>query len=100
MLATEEKHSFGKYLGFPILHERPKNSDFHYLVDSMRQKLTGWKTKNLNMAGRTVLAKTTLSSIPSHVMGYIRLPEGVTKTLDKITRDFIWSTTQDRKRCI
>lgn len=96
MLGIEEKHSFDKYLGFPIFHERPKNSDFHYLVDSMRQKLTGWKTKNLNMAGQTVLAKTMLSGIPSHVMGYIRLPEGVIKTLDKTTRDFIWGTTQDK----
>lgn len=46
----------------------------------MRQRLTGWKIKNLNIAGRTVLAKATLSGIPSHVMNYIKIPEGVSNS--------------------
>lgn len=73
--------SFGKYLSFPIFNKHPVNSDFQYLVDNMRQKLTGWKLITLNMAGRMVLAKVSLSGIPSNVMSYVKLPEAITKTL-------------------
>lgn len=37
ILSIEEKYSFGKYLGFPIFNKR-----FQFLVDNMRQRLTGW----------------------------------------------------------
>lgn len=41
ILGIEGKSTFGKYLGFPIFHKKPRNSDFQYLVDNMRQRLTG-----------------------------------------------------------
>lgn len=50
------------------------------------------------MAGRIVLAKATLSGIPTHVMSYIKLSESITKSLDKTIRDFIWGTTQEKKQ--
>lgn len=31
-------------------------------------------------------------------MGYIKIPDGVTKTLDKTIKDFIWGTTQERRK--
>lgn len=58
--------TFGNYLGLPMFHSRPIHNDFQYIVDRMQNKLAGWKTKMFNMAGRTILAKATLSSIPSH----------------------------------
>lgn len=35
------------------------------------------------MAGRTVLAKSILSGIPSYIMSYIKISEGVIKTMEK-----------------
>lgn len=52
-------------------------------------KMAGWKSNMLNMAGRLVLGKAMLGSIPSHVMNYIKIPEGVAKAMDKVTRDFL-----------
>lgn len=52
----------------------------------------------LNMAGRLVLAKATLCSIPSHVMSYIKISEGVTKSIDKIIRDFFWGFSTEKKK--
>ncbi|KAK4724051.1 hypothetical protein R3W88_026830 [Solanum pinnatisectum] len=64
----------------------------------MKAKLSGWKTKLLNMTGRTVLTKSTLSSIPSHVMQYINIPVGVLNKINKIQRDFIWGTTAEKRK--
>ena len=71
ILKISPSESFGKYPGFPIFHTRPVNSDFRFFTSNVNKKLAGWKTKFLNLAGRTVLAKATLSSISSHVTQYI-----------------------------
>nr|XP_016507519.1 PREDICTED: uncharacterized protein LOC107825207 [Nicotiana tabacum] len=60
--------------------------------------MAGWKTKYLNMAGRTVLAKTSLNNISSHVMQYINLPTKITNQIDRIQRNFLWGTTLKRKK--
>lgn len=85
----EEHNSLGKYLGFPMFHQKPTNRDFQFLIDNRRKKLTSWKSKTLNMAGRLVLAKFSLEGIPFHAMSYIKISTKVTKAIDKTTRDFI-----------
>lgn len=62
---------FGKYLGFSIFDKSPSNRDFYYIIENLKKKLAEWKTKFLNIAGRTILAKVSLSSIPMYVMTYI-----------------------------
>lgn len=63
----------------------------------MRKKITGLSA-TLNMAGRVILAKASLSGILSHIMSYIKLPKKTTKDLVKITRDFIWGSSQEKKK--
>lgn len=63
----------------------------------MNRRPFGWKTKFLNMTDRIFLAKATLSSVSSHVMQYIRLPSKVTKSINKIQRDFIWESITKKK---
>lgn len=49
------------------------------------------------MAGRTTLTKACLNSISTHIMHYIKLPASITKIIDKIQRNFIWGTTDEKK---
>ncbi|KAK4707096.1 hypothetical protein R3W88_033345 [Solanum pinnatisectum] len=64
----------------------------------MQQKLAGWKTKFLNIAGRAILAKACLNNIPTHIMQYIHLPKEITKKIDQIQRNFIWGTTSAKRK--
>nr|XP_033516803.1 uncharacterized protein LOC117281097 [Nicotiana tomentosiformis] len=50
------------------------------------------------MAGRTTLAKSSLGSILSHVMQYIKLPAQVCSKIDRIQRNFIWGTTPIKRK--
>lgn len=50
---------------------------------SNNSKLNGWETKFLSIAGRTTLAKSSLSSIPNYVMQCISLPAKTLKLIDK-----------------
>lgn len=72
-----------------MFERKTSNSDFEFIIDNMNNKLAGWKTKFLNMTGRPVLTKSSLSSIPSHIVPYIRIPKKVADTLNKIQRNFI-----------
>ncbi|OIT34135.1 putative ribonuclease h protein, partial [Nicotiana attenuata] len=86
------------YLGYPILHNQPTHKDFQYIIDNMHRKLSSWKAKFLNIAGRAALAISTLNSIPSHAMHYTYLPAKTLKEIDRIQRNFICgSTTESRK---
>lgn len=90
ILGMEEKTIFGKYLSL-IFQKRLTNSD-------LGKKLTNWKSNTLSMADKHAIAKSSLSSVPSHVMSYIRIPKRITKTIDKIIRDFIWGSTGEKRK--
>lgn len=57
ILGIKNYHIFGKYLGFPIFHKRSTNGDFQHIIDNLRNKLAGWKSSTLTMAGRVVLPR-------------------------------------------
>lgn len=66
----------------------------------MHQRIAGRKTKFLNLDGRTVLAKVTLSNIPTHIMHYIKVPSRVLELIDKTQRDFLWGSNAEKKNRI
>lgn len=94
----QPSHNFEKYLGYPIFSKKSKNSDFQFIIDNMNTRLAGWKTKFLNMADRTVLSKSTLRAMPTHIMNYIRILRKVTKNINKIQRDFVWGSYTKKKK--
>ncbi|PKI64943.1 hypothetical protein CRG98_014657 [Punica granatum] len=47
----------GRYLGIPIVHGRVRKSHFQNVVARVWNRLSGWSTSSLSMAGRTTLIK-------------------------------------------
>jgi len=79
------------YLGIPLSLRKLSKSDLQPLVDKVANRLPRWKAGMLNRAGRTVLIKSTLSSIPSHTAIAVSISPWVLKTIDSIRRGFLWS---------
>ncbi|KAK4713769.1 hypothetical protein R3W88_019676 [Solanum pinnatisectum] len=77
---------------------KPINIDFHYIINNIRRRLAGWKTKFLNLTRRIVFAKVTLNDISFHVMQYIKLPTKIIDTISKVQRDFVWGTTAEKRK--
>lgn len=96
ILGIKTSSTFGKYLGFHMFHSTPKSFDFYFLLDNMHSKLVSWKTKFLNMAGRTTLAKASLVGIPNHVIQINLLPTTMHKRINRIQRNFLWGTTEKK----
>ena len=51
-----------KYLEVPIVKTKSKSSDWNPIVEKIKNKITGWGTAWLNLAGKVVLIKVVLNS--------------------------------------
>lgn len=87
--------NLGRYLGFPLFHDRVKKSDFHFLLEKVQTKLSAWKSRLLNKASRTTLARSVLASIPVYTMQNVWVLYSICSTLDASVRRFIWKNNND-----
>ncbi|KAK9941797.1 hypothetical protein M0R45_007491 [Rubus argutus] len=91
-------HDLGKYLGMPLIHSRISKQTYAEVIDKVQNRLAGWKSKTLNMAGRLTLIQAVTSSTPVYAMQTAKLPSCTTKTLDKLNRDFLWGDCDGKKK--
>lgn len=86
----------GRYLGHKLPHQG-KASNVHVpLLQRIKAKLGGWKTKCLSSVGRVTLAKTMVNSMAIFGMQATKLPAGVHKELDKAVRCCVWGSFPDQ----
>lgn len=88
----------GKYLGIPAIHGRLRKDTYTGLIERTQTRLAGWKAKTLSLAGRKILAKAVLSSIPYYTMQSTLLPKGVTRKIEQLIRSFLWDSSPDSKK--
>lgn len=87
---------FKSYPGIPLVHGRVRKEDFNFVMDKLTRKLSTWKTKLLNRAGRITLAKSVLTSLPLYGMHTLRFPQAVCNDIDSIVRRFIWKGNEGK----
>lgn len=51
ILGFQSTPNFGKYLGIPIKHLGPFAHDFNFVLDRVKQNLSGWKANLLSIFG-------------------------------------------------
>lgn len=60
--------------------------------------MAGWKSNLLSLVGRIVLTQSVTSTIPSYAMQYTALPQKIIQGIDKLNKNFIWGTSESRKK--
>lgn len=88
----------GKYLGMPVLQKRINKDTFGEVLERVSSRLSGWKSRSLSLAGRITLTKAVLMSIPIHTMSSILLPASLLEQLDKVSRNFLWGSTVEKRK--
>lgn len=63
-----------KYLSLPSMIGRNKQATFSFIKDRVWQKINSWSSECLSKAGREVMIKSVLQSIPLYVMSIFLLP--------------------------
>ncbi|KAL0406176.1 UNVERIFIED_CONTAM: putative mitochondrial protein [Sesamum latifolium] len=88
-IAVLSKHD--RYLGLPTVTGRSKKEIFDGLKERIWRKLNTWSLKQLSQAGRAVLLKAVLQTIPSYAMSCFRIPETLLLELESFMANFFWN---------
>lgn len=89
-----------KYLGLPVGATARCTSVWDDVIRRMKEKLAAWKKKFLSKAGRLVLIRSCLSSLPIYFLSLIHMPAIVELKLTRLMRKFLWDSTEiKRKMC-
>ena len=97
-MGVSETNNIGKYLGFPLKHQGVPRNPYKFIVERVMNKLAGWKAKFLSFASWAVLIKSVMSAVPNYIMQGAVLPAYVCEKLDKINWDFLWGSTNEKRR--
>lgn len=79
-----------QYLGATVGGKPTKKSFRFPLIKKIKTKFAAWKCPSLSKAGRLVLIKAVINSIPSYWFSLNKLPSGVINKIEKIKRSFFW----------
>ncbi|VFR00991.1 unnamed protein product [Cuscuta campestris] len=86
------------YLGGPITSSRISAKDCERLIEKMTTKITAWTSKNLSYAGKCKLINSVLYGIIGFWCRLFVIPTKVMKLVQALCRNFLWGSTQERKR--
>ena len=85
------------YLGLP-LETNALDSFWDGLIKKFNKKLSGWKGNLLSQARKIILLKACLQSTPTYSLSLFKILVKFAKTIDKIQRNFLWFSTEEKKR--
>ena len=86
-----------KYLGVPLHFNKLKRKDIQPIVNKLMNRVAGWKGKLLSSAGKLILLRSCLSSIPIYLLSVIKFPKWAIENINSHMANFLWSD-QDGKQ--
>ncbi|KAL4298891.1 hypothetical protein AHAS_Ahas17G0046200 [Arachis hypogaea] len=94
----KETKEIGRYLGSYIVEGRDSKRNYGHILDKVKNKLKGWKQKSLSIAGRVVLAQSSIGPIANFAMQHSKLPKGICSKVEKAQRNFVWGSDENHRR--
>ncbi|XP_004296207.1 PREDICTED: uncharacterized protein LOC101297422 [Fragaria vesca subsp. vesca] len=91
-----EKHK--KYLGLPTELSYSKEKAFSFLCERIRKRTQGWRDKTLTIAGKEVLIKAVVQSIPTYIMSCFELPKHMCSAMQRLMARFWWGDKGDDRK--
>ncbi|XP_020972640.1 uncharacterized protein LOC107627573 [Arachis ipaensis] len=85
-----------KYLGISLGANPRLIRTWKPIIDKVEEKLSLWKAKVLNKAGKLVLIKSVLNSLPVYYLSLYKMPKAVAEKLISLQRRFLWSKEEGR----
>ncbi|KAJ4784686.1 reverse transcriptase [Rhynchospora pubera] len=86
-----------RYLGVLIGTRGDCKRNGRVLLDKLKTKLAGWKSQMLSHAGRLVLIKSVLMSMPVYTMSLEMLPKKIVKDINSLLAKFFWGKTHKER---
>jgi len=83
------------YLGIPLGASMRKRASWQCIIDKIHKKLQTWKCCCLSRAGRVVLVKSVLNSLPIYYLSLFRMPKKVAQEIIRLQRKFLWGGNKE-----
>lgn len=90
ILGMKEMDVNTKYLGLPAFWGKSKKEFLGYIRDRIVAKVRGWGNKQLNQAGKEVLIKSVLQTIPMYPFMCFKAPKATCNQLNSVISHFWW----------
>jgi ribonuclease HI/exonuclease III len=78
------------YLGVPISKKSPRSSSWNHILDKLKRRISSWGANWLTLAGRIVLIKSVLASVPIYQNSLLLANGTVINQLEALQRRFLW----------
>lgn len=88
----------GQYLDIPTIWGRSRREALNYLKDRISSKITSWRNKMLNNAGKDVLIKSVVTTLPTYVMSVFKLPISWCDEINSMVAKFWWGRAMATER--
>ena len=85
------------YLGIPLVANPNKVSTWRPVIEKVERKLALWKAKVLSRAGRLVLIKAVLNTLPLYFLSIFKISKKVARRIVQLQRNFFWSIDDKKK---
>ncbi|XP_028069521.1 uncharacterized protein LOC114272052 [Camellia sinensis] len=87
-----------KYLGLPLGASPSRRLTWRPVVENFKKKLSSWKRRILSFAGIVTHIKSVLSALPVYYMSFFKMPECVSKEIDRIQASFLWGDSEYNRK--
>uniref|UniRef100_A0A803QIZ4 Reverse transcriptase domain-containing protein n=1 Tax=Cannabis sativa TaxID=3483 RepID=A0A803QIZ4_CANSA len=84
------------YLGLPNIIGRNKSAIFGFLKNKVMARMNTWEGKFLSRAGKEILLKTVIQSLPTYAMSVFLIPIGICEEIEKLMASFWWKTSSSK----
>ncbi|XP_060969491.1 uncharacterized protein LOC133036775 [Cannabis sativa] len=88
------------YLGLPNIIRRNKNVVLGFLKTKVIARINSWDGRLLSRAGKEILFKTVVQSLPTYAMSVFLLPLGTCNEIEKLMAWFWWKSSSSKGKCI
>ena len=86
------------YLGMPIGGDPRRLSFWEPVLDRIKKRLSGWRSKFLSFGGRLVLLKYVMSSLPVYAISFFKASSGIIYSLESLFIKKNWGGSEDNRK--
>ncbi|XP_045802334.1 uncharacterized protein LOC123895912 [Trifolium pratense] len=87
----------GNYLGLPSMIGRKKKEVFAFIKDKIWKRINSWRGRQLSRAGKEIMIKSVLQSIPTYIMSVYLLPDSTIRDIERMMNFFWWGGGANNK---
>jgi hypothetical protein len=91
-------NSYERYLGVPPLVGKSKESTFSGIQGRVWERINGWTEKFLTQAGKEVLLKAVVQTIPTYTMSVFQPPRKIFLDITSMMSRFWWGHKEKQGR--